>query len=133
MCGWAEVSSDLGLVDRAGELYELLAPFAGQVASGGAQLYGSVAWQLGKLATTLERYQEADEHFAAAARLDEQLCGPLFLARTNAAWAKALIARGRPEDLDRVEPLLEQAERVAQQSGAAHIVAKVAECRTRWS
>jgi tetratricopeptide (TPR) repeat protein len=129
MCGWAEVSSDLGLVDRAEELYELLAPFAGQVASGGAQLYGPIAWQLGKLAATLGQYPRADEHFAAAAQIDERLCGPLFLARTNAAWADALIARGLPEDLDRVESKLEQAEGAAQQAGAAHIIAKVAECR----
>ena len=32
--GWAEVCSDLGLLDRAAELYALLAPFSGQVASG---------------------------------------------------------------------------------------------------
>jgi tetratricopeptide (TPR) repeat protein len=128
--GWAEVCSELGLVDRAGELYELLAPFAGQVASGGSQLYGSFAWPLGRLAVTLGRFEQAEEHFAAAAQIDERLGAPLFLARTNADWANALISRGRPEDLDRVEPMLEQAERAARRAGAVHIVAKVSGLRT---
>ena len=128
--GWAEVCADLGLRDRAGQLYALLAPFAGQVASGGSVLYGSFAWALGRLAATLERHEDADEHFAAAARIDERFSGPLFLARTNASWASALIARGRPEDLDRVHPLLEQAEQAARQAGAARTLTRVTECRS---
>ena len=95
MYGWAEVCSDLGLVDRAGELYELLAPFSGQVASGGSILYGSIDWALGRLATTLERYEQADEHFAAAAEIEERLGAPLFLARTHASWARRA-DRARP-------------------------------------
>ena len=129
ICGWAEVCSDLGLVDRAAELYELLAPFPGQIASGGSVLYGSIDWPLGILATTLERYELAEEHFAAAAHIDERLGAPLFLARTHVSWAQALIARGRPEDLDRVRPMLEQAEHVARRAGADGIIRKVAERR----
>ena len=130
MYGWAEVCSDLGLVDRAGEMYDLLAPFAGQVASGGSTFYGSIDWALGKLAATLERHEQADEHFAAAAQIDERLDAPLFLARTNVSWARALITRGRPEDLDRIHPMLEQAEQAARRAGATGTITKVAECRS---
>jgi hypothetical protein len=42
---WANVCSRLRVLDRAGELYELLAPFSGQLASaGGGDVFGSIAW-----------------------------------------------------------------------------------------
>ena len=107
---WADVCSRLRLLDRAGELYELLEPFSGQLAVGGPIVYGSIAWALGTLAATLERYEQAEGHFAAAAEIEQRLGAPLFLARTRAGWARALIARGRPEDLDRAQTMLEQAE-----------------------
>jgi tetratricopeptide (TPR) repeat protein len=128
LIGWAEVCSTLGLRDRAAEMYELLAPYAGQVASGGSVFYGTFDWALGGLAATLERDEQAEKHFAGAAGIDERLGAPLFLARTNASWASMLIARGRPDDLDRVQPMLDQAERAARAAGAAGILAKVAEC-----
>ena len=127
---WADVCSRLRLADRAGELYELLAPFPGQLASvGGACVFGSIAWALGTLATTLERYEQAEGHFAAAAEIEERLGAPLFLARTHAGWARALIARGRPEDLDRAQHMLEQAEETAERLGGGLVTREVAECR----
>ena len=50
------------------------------------------------------------------------------LARTRAGWARALIARGRPEDLDRAQHMLEQAEDTAERLGAGGITREVAEC-----
>jgi tetratricopeptide (TPR) repeat protein len=129
MYGWAEVCSELGLEDRAQGLYDLLVPFSAQIASGGSILYGSFAWVLGKLAATLELYEQADEHFALAARVDQNFGVPLFLARTHASWARALIERGRPEDLDRVGPMLEQAEQAAQFSGAEGITRVITKCK----
>ena len=67
---------------------------------------GSTPWALGTLAETLERYEQAEGHFAAASEIEERLGAPLFLARTRAAWAQALIARGRPEDLERAQTML---------------------------
>jgi tetratricopeptide (TPR) repeat protein len=90
---------------------------------------GSFSWALGRLAATLERYEQAEEHFAAAAEIEERFGAPLLLARTHAAWAQALIARGRPEDLDRAQPMLEQAEETAKRLGAGGITREVAECR----
>jgi class 3 adenylate cyclase/tetratricopeptide (TPR) repeat protein len=126
--GWADACSGLGLGDRAAELYELLAPFSGQLASGGAVVYGSIARVLARLATTLERYEQAESHFAAAAEIEERFGAPLFLARTRADWARSLIARGRPEDLVRAQPMIEQAEATARRSGAEGIMRNVAEC-----
>ena len=90
---------------------------------------GSFAWALGTLAATLERYEQAEGHFAAAAEIEERLGAPLLLARTHAGWARALIARGRPEDLDRAQHMLEQAEETAGRLGARGITREVGECR----
>ena len=126
---WADVCSRLRVLDRAGELYELLAPFSGQLAAtNGVVVLGSIAWALGTLATTAERYEEAEGHFAAAAEIEARLGAPLFLARTHAGWARALIARGRPEDLERAQPMLEQADEAAGRLGAEGITREVAEC-----
>ena len=122
---WAEVCSRLCVLDRADEVYELLAPFSGQLVAGGTLLSGSIDWALGMLAMTLERYEDADGHFATAAEIEERLGAPLLLARTHAGWARALIARGRSEDLERAQHLLEQAASV----GAERIVREIAECR----
>jgi hypothetical protein len=67
-------------------------------------------------------------HLAAAAEIEERFGAPLFLARTRADRASALIARGRPEDLARAQPMLEQAEDAAL-SGAEGVMRNVAECR----
>jgi hypothetical protein len=126
---WAIVFSRLRLVERAGELYELLAPFSGQLAAAPGTVFGTVAWALGTLAATLERYEQAEVHFATAAEIEERLGAPIFLARTHAAWARALIARGRPEDLDRAQPMLNQAHDTAARLGAEGITREIAECR----
>jgi len=129
MFTWADACSRLGVPDRAGELYQLLAPFSGQLAVAGALACGSIAWALGVLAATMERYEEAEEDFAAAAGIEDRLGAPLFLARTHAGWARTLIARGRPDDLDRAQPMLEHAENTAGRLGAEGIKREVAECR----
>ena len=129
MIVWAMVCSRLGIVDRAGELYELLAPFSGQFAATPPSVYGSIAWALGTLASTLERHEQAEGHFAAAAEIEQRLGAPLLLARTRASWAGALIARGRPEDVDRAQHMLEQAEEAAGRLGAGGITREVADCR----
>ena len=129
MWAWADACSRVGLKDRAGELYELLQPFPGKVAARSIVVYGSVDWALGALATTLERYEQAEGHFATAAKIDERFGGPLLLARTPAGWARALIARGRPEDLERAQQMLEQAEETAERLGAGLVSREVAEGR----
>ncbi len=125
---WADACSRLGLADRAGELYELLKPFPGRFAGAGL-VFGSIDWALGALATTLERYEQAEGHFAAAAEIDERFGAPLLLARTHAGWARALIARGRPEDFERARHLLEQAEETAARLGGELVTQEVEEFR----
>ncbi len=124
---WADACSRLGVADRADELYELLAPFSGQLAVSGAHVYGSIDWALGALASTTGR-EEAESHFATAAEIETRLGAPLLLARTHARWAGALIAGAQTEDLDRAQRMLEQAEDTAGRLGAEGITKEIAEC-----
>jgi class 3 adenylate cyclase/tetratricopeptide (TPR) repeat protein len=131
MSQWSDACCRLGVLDRAGELYDLLAPFPGQIPSAAGTIpSGSIDWSLGRLATTLGRYELAEGHFTDAAEIEKRLGAPLFLARTHAGWARALIARGRPEDLERAQSMLEQAEDTAERLGAEGITREVAECRS---
>jgi class 3 adenylate cyclase/tetratricopeptide (TPR) repeat protein len=126
---WAVVCSRLGLVERARELYELLAPYSSRLVAPPGTVAGTFAWALGLLATTLGRYDQAEDHFAAAAEVEGRLGAQLFLARTHAGWARALIARGRPEDLERAGDMLEQADQTAVRLGAAGTSREVEEAR----
>jgi hypothetical protein len=128
MFGWADACSRLGLIDRASELYKLLQPYPGQIAAA-SSIYGPTDWALGTLATILDRHEQAEDHFAAAAELDERLGAPLLLARTRTAWARTLIGRGRPADIERAEQMLGQAEEVAARFGAGLVSREVAESR----
>ena len=124
---WAEVCCRLRIHDRAGEVYELLIPFSHQLAAGGSIVSESIDSALGSLAATLEHYDEAERHFSAAAEIVTRLDAPLFVARNHAAWARALIAHGRPEDLDRARHMLAQAGEAAAHLGARGIAREVAE------
>jgi hypothetical protein len=127
---WADACSRLRVVDRAGELYELLAPFSGQLAVSGAHVYGTIDWALGALASVIEgRSEAAERHFGRAAEIDTRLGAPLLLARTKARWASALIDRGRPQDRDRAETMLEGAQEAAGRLGAEGIAIEIAQSR----
>jgi len=125
---WADACGRLGVVDRAAELYELMAPFPGRLVGQAGVVYGSVDWALGALAGALGHHEDAERHFIAAAAIDERVGAPLLLARTHTSRARALIERGRPEDLDRAGALLEQAGDTAALLRAGGITRQIAEC-----
>ena len=126
---WADACSLLGVAEQAETVFGLLSPFSGQLAVSGAHVYGSIDFALGALAATLERYEEAEQHFAAAAALETKLEAPLLLARTHARWARALITRDPHKDVGRAEMMLERAERSARETGAGGISRDIADAR----
>ncbi len=72
-----------------GELYELLAPFSGQLAAtNGVVVFGSIAWALGTLAATAERYEQAEGHFAAAAEIEARVGAPRPSTRARLEYAR---------------------------------------------
>jgi DNA-binding SARP family transcriptional activator/tetratricopeptide (TPR) repeat protein len=104
-CAW------LGDSARAAVLYELLRPYSSlNVVIGlGIHYLGSVELYLGQLATTTNQWDEAERHFDAARAMHEQMRSPPLSAHTDHQHARMLLARARPEDLDRARDLLERA------------------------
>ncbi len=99
------------LADReaATQLYELMLPHAEEVVTSQATWVGPAAHDLGLLAATLGRYDEADTHFAAAAELEMRIGSRAILVHTRLEWGRALGYRGKPGDDARSLDLLKEA------------------------
>lgn len=88
----ADVSVALGDASRAGMLYELLRPYrdVNVVIGLAAVCLGSAARYLGRLAATMERREEAAEHFERALEAGARLKAPIWLAHTRLDYATLL-------------------------------------------
>jgi tetratricopeptide (TPR) repeat protein len=122
----ATVAAYLGDTACAAGLEAALRPYVGQAVPYANQPSPSVAHQLGLMATTLSRYDEADRYFGDASRIHERIGAAHWLARTRLEWARMLLTRRDPGDSERAHQLLDQALAVAEELG----LEKVA-CRTR--
>ena len=105
----------LGETSSAQELYDLLRPHQSAVAIGQSVWLGPVAYDLGLLAATLGRYDEADAHFAEAVEIHDRLGVRGMLAHTCLEWARALLTRRHPGDGERAQDLLTRAEVTARE------------------
>lgn len=106
----AEVADVLGDVGRAEILYGLLLPYAGRrVATAGEVVTGSVSRPLGLLASMLHRWDEAARHFEEALELNRAMGARPWVAHTQLASARMLLARDRVGDRDRASDLLSSA------------------------
>jgi tetratricopeptide (TPR) repeat protein len=113
----AEVCVFLSESRHAVTLYDLLLPYATHhVVIGGdaVKCHGAVARFLGLLATTLQQWEPAVQHFAAALRLEQQMGVAPFVAHTQYAYAAMLMARHAPGDAMQAQALLASAHTTAQ-------------------
>jgi DNA-binding CsgD family transcriptional regulator len=117
----AEAAARLGDRRHAASLYALLAPFAARpvMAGGTTACHGAVAYYLALLATTVERWPEAEAHFQEAAALHERLGARAYLAQTWLDHGRMLLARGRPGDDERAADLVAKARDLAAELGMA--------------
>jgi DNA-binding SARP family transcriptional activator/tetratricopeptide (TPR) repeat protein len=88
----AEVAAELGATAAAASAYELLTPFADTVVviGLGAVCHGATARQLGRLALTLGRPEQARAHLLRAVAVDTALRAPALLAHSRLDCALAL-------------------------------------------
>ena len=84
----ATVCCRLNDTDGAARLFDLLAPYANQVASHPGIWFGSYEHHLGLLSATLGRIPEAESHFARATETHKRLGATTWLARTQAEWSR---------------------------------------------
>jgi class 3 adenylate cyclase len=96
---------------RAETLYRKLLPFAGlnAVVSNAAACYGAVSRYLGALATTLERWDDAQRHFEDALAMNARMDARTWLAHTQQQYAAMLLARNNSGDRERAIELLDTA------------------------
>ena len=118
----AEVCAGVASVEHANRLYEALMPYARlNVYLESSDIGGCVSYYLGLLATTLELWDEAEEHFNVALELNSEWGYRLHIANTQYAWGEMLLRRGRAEDRQRALELLEQARALAGEMGSVRL------------
>jgi tetratricopeptide (TPR) repeat protein len=127
VCMLARACTQLGDVRRAAAIYELLLPWAGlNVAVGlGADCYGAASRYLAMLATTMERWEDAERHFEDALATNARMGAAPYVALTQEAYAAMLLARRNVGDVARAQVLLAEAESTAAALGMQILAADV--------
>ena len=112
---------------RAATLYQLLLPYAGRnaVISNAAACYGALSRYLGALAATLERWDEAAQHFEDAMAMNARIEAPPWLAHTQHQYAAMLLARGQSGDRDMAAGLLNASLATARKLGMRALEVRV--------
>jgi tetratricopeptide (TPR) repeat protein len=114
-----DVCTFLGDRIRAVNLYQLLQPYAGRnvVIGTAAACYGALSRYLGALATTLERWDEAVQHFEGALAMNTRMEAWPWLAHTQYQYATMLLARDQSGDSEKAKELLTAALLTARELG----------------
>ena len=115
----AEVCHFLGDAVRAAFLYNALLPHAQRWVNVGqaAATLGCLSRHLGLLATTMGRWEEAEQHFHYALDAHEKAGARLWLGWTQFQYADMLLRRDSAGDREKALSLLSQALDVAERLG----------------
>jgi hypothetical protein len=114
----SETSSLLEDRQHASVLYRLLAPWSALNAADHPEGFtGPVSRSLGVLATTLERWAEAERHFEDAMAKCERMGARPWLALTKNEYSKMLLSRAGSDDRARAAELRRAAEALADEIG----------------
>jgi tetratricopeptide (TPR) repeat protein len=134
----ADACTVVGDARRAALLYDLVLPYAGQVVVAGvaSACTGAVDRSLGRLAVTLGRWAEAEQHFERALAMNRRLGGRPFVARTQydlaAMWLSAHdTGEGTDASIVRARELLDAAQVTAHGLGMAALEARIDALRPR--
>jgi tetratricopeptide (TPR) repeat protein len=127
MVQYAEAAIDCQDQQRAGPLFDRLAPYADQWSYLGTASFGPVSHYLGGLATVLRRYDEADAYFTQAAAISLRMGAKFDAARTNLSWGNMLAERDAPGDIEKARELLTQAHTAAAANGYANVERRAAQ------
>jgi tetratricopeptide (TPR) repeat protein len=123
----AEVCSAIEDRKYAERLYDLLRPYMGKTITAGvsAVCLGAATRYLGLLATLLENWDRAAEHFESALELDTRMNARPWLAHSEHAYALMLRRRGHRRDGERADRLLEQSLEAAMSIGMTALKQKI--------
>jgi class 3 adenylate cyclase len=114
-----ETASIVGDRERCAYLYDQLLPFGDRCIMVGADVdcYGATHRLLGRLATTLERWDDAERHFQDAIEMNQRMGAGRFTGWTFHQYADMLLRRDGPGDREQALSLLSQALDVAERLG----------------
>jgi DNA-binding NarL/FixJ family response regulator len=114
-----EVCVFLGDAVRAATLYQLLLPYAGRtvVVGGGVVCYGAASRYLGILATIMQHWDKAEQHFQDALAMNARMGAKPWLTHTQYAYAVMLLSRKQPGDREQAISLLDEALATARELG----------------
>jgi class 3 adenylate cyclase len=126
MSMYADAAIALADPAAAGVLYELLEPWAGQLAYLGTISEGPLSHYVGALAEVLGLHDEADAHLGRSLEVGRRIGARFFVARTELEWGRALLGRPGREARDQARTLLESAAAGAGANGY-RVVARRAE------
>jgi tetratricopeptide (TPR) repeat protein len=107
-------------VPRAAVLYRYLLPYAGRnvvLGTGGWTCMGCAAGQLGLLARTMERWEDASRHFEDAIAMNRRMGMRPWVAQYQWEYAAMLLSRGGPAARERAGTLLAEAVAAARDMG----------------
>jgi DNA-binding CsgD family transcriptional regulator len=129
----AEVCAFLGDARRAATLYRLLTPCAGRAIVVGftGACYGAASRYLGLLATTMARWEEAQQHFEDALAMNAGMGARPWLAHTQQQYAVMLMARRQPGDREHTVHLLDEALMMSRALGMRALEARVVALQSR--
>jgi len=103
----AEVAAGIGHAEHAASIYREFAPHSALVVTVPPELHlDCVSRVLGRLAGTLERWEDAEHHFAAAHAQNVRIGARPWIPIAAHEHAAVLNARGRPQDRRRARELL---------------------------
>jgi hypothetical protein len=110
----------------AASLYDLLLPYAGHNAVAVPELaLDSTGRTLGILATSLERFEDAERHFVQAAMMNERMAARPWVAHTHLEHARMLLRRGAYGDRKHATVLLARAQARYRELGMQDDLARI--------
>jgi DNA-binding CsgD family transcriptional regulator len=123
-----EVCAYLGDASHASTLYQLLLPYDGRAVFVGGQVacHGAAARYLGLLASTMQHWQTAEQHFEDALTMNANMGARPWLAHTQHDYAAMLLDRNQPGDAEQAATLLQEALTTARELGMRSLEARIA-------
>ncbi|MFF1683085.1 ATP-binding protein [Streptomyces sp. NPDC058256] len=118
-----EIALWLGDLDTVRDCYRRTAGYSGRFANSATVCHGAIDRILGEFAAGLGEMQAAEEHLAAAVRLEERLGSPPFLAQARVAYARVVSKRDHRAARRLAEQALATARRLGMPAVAAEATA----------
>lgn len=127
VCSLSEVAAAAGREAEAKALLEMLAPYADRFSADVVWCTGSVSRYLGRLATALGDWDQAESYLDRASEHHAGIGAERLLNRTRLAQVELLLARDAPGDREAAAGLLEAAETSARREGQGGVEARCRE------